>query len=306
MAAPIYDINIIGRKIVKFIGEVNDSKLLFRTRRAKSRTIFVCAEKRVIQVTGFSRSLRRRLSVYTLRARRSFATRRGENGRQSMATVKTMERIQAEACTIDRENAWLLFASFCGDVERTALALNVAPATVIQVADDEGWLQRLKPIVDLKKSGRPGDIERALNRAVNYVQAHKFRLIVERTLQRITGLSTEEFDRLILEKPGKDGIRETALTTRAIADLASALEKAQAMSYAALQDTGTDRAHRKEGGSEIAATEMYDKMAAAMAAVKGSVTPRALLLDAQLAAAAELTPPKYPKPEPPDDTYENE
>lgn len=223
-----------------------------------------------------------------------------------MAAVKTMLAIEAEACTIDRENAWLLYATFAGDVERTALALNVAPATVIRVADDEGWLLRLKPIVDLKRSGRPGDIERALNRAVNYVQAHKFRLIVERTLQRLTGMSAEEFDLLILTKPGKDGLREMSLTTRAIADLASALEKAQAMSYAALQDTGTDRAHRKEGGSEIAATEMYDKMAAAMAAVKGSVTPRALLLDAQLAAAAELTPPVYPKPPPPDDTYENE
>lgn len=223
-----------------------------------------------------------------------------------MASINAMERIQAEACTIDRENAWLLFASFCGDVERTALALNVSPVTVVQVADDEGWLLRLKPIIDLKKSGRPGDIERALNRAVNYVQAHKFRLIVERTLQRLTNMSVDEFDLYILSKPGKDGLREMALTTRAIADLASALEKAQAMSYAALQDTGTDRAHRKEGGSETSAGEMYDKMAAAMAAVKASGTPRALLLDAQLSAAAELTPPVYPKPPPPDDTYENE
>lgn len=221
-----------------------------------------------------------------------------------MASIKTMLAIKAEACTIDRENAWLLFATFAGDVEKTALALNVSPATVIQVADDEGWLQRLKPIIDLKRSGRPGDIERALNRAVNYVQAHKFRLIVERTLQRLTAMTVEEFDLYILSKPGKEGGREMALTTRAIADLASALEKAQAMSYAALQDTGTDRARHKEGSSENAASEMYDKMAAAMASVKGSQTPRALLLDAQLAAAAELAPPVYPKPEPPDDHEE--
>lgn len=221
-----------------------------------------------------------------------------------MASIKTMEAIEAEACSIDRENAWLLYATFAGDVEKTALALNLSPATVIRVADDEGWMLRLKPIIDLKKSSRPGDIERALNRAVNYVQAHKFRLIVERTLQRITGLSTKEFDELILTKPGKEGLRETALTTRAIADLASALEKAHAMSYAALQDSGTDRARHKDALSESSATEMYEKMSLAMASVKGSVTPRALLLDAQLAAAAELAPPVYPKPEPPDEHVE--
>ena len=213
--------------------------------------------------------------------------------------------ITAAGVAIDRENAWLLFASFAGDIERTALALNVPAVAILRVADDEGWLARLKPIIDLKKSGRPGDIERALNRAVNYVQVHKFRLIVERALQRLTNMDGSELDHYMLTKMGKEG-REDCLTTRPLADLASALEKAHAMSYQALEDSTADRAKRKEVQSEVSAGDMYAKMAEAMSKIKGSKSPRHLLLDAQLAAAEEIAP-KCMKPVPPvDDSHAEE
>jgi len=213
--------------------------------------------------------------------------------------------ITAAGVCIDRENAWLLFASFAGDIERTALALNVPAVAILRVADDEGWLARLKPIIDLKKSGRPGDIERALNRAVNYVQAHKFRIIVERTLQRITNMDVAEFEHYMLTKAGKEG-REDCLTTRPLADLAAALEKAHAMSYQALEDTSSDRAKRKEVQSEVSAGDMYAKMAEAMSKIKGSKSPRNLLLDAQLAAAEEMAPACIKKTTPADDTHTEE
>ena len=56
---------------------------------------------------------------------------------------------------IDRENAFLLYATFCGDIERTAHALNVPAVAVLKVADEEGWQTRLGPIIALKKSTRP-------------------------------------------------------------------------------------------------------------------------------------------------------
>lgn len=208
------------------------------------------------------------------------------NGRRIM-NDRPLQLIAEAAVHLDRENAWLLFASFAGDVERTAIALNVPAVAVLKVAEDEGWLARLAPIIALTKTKRPGDLERAINRALNYVQAHTFRLIVERTIQRVTNMGVEEFERYMLSKLGKEGM-EPALNTRPLADLASALEKAHAMTYAALEDTSADRVKRKDTQTEVSATDMYAKMAEAMSKVNGSKAPRALLFDAQLEAAGTL------------------
>ena len=95
----------------------------------------------------------------------------------------------AQEVVFDREQAFLLYATFCGDLEKTAHALNVRPVEVLRMVDEEGWNERLKAILELKKSGRPGDIERAINRALNFVMAHKFRLFLERVLFRLTGMA---------------------------------------------------------------------------------------------------------------------
>lgn len=200
---------------------------------------------------------------------------------------RPLNSITESGAHLDRENAWLLFASFAGDIERTALALNVPAVAVLKIAEDEGWLSRLAPIIALKKSARPGDIERAINRALNYVQAHTFRLIVERTIQRVSGMDAVEFERYVMTKLGKEGL-ESALNTRPLADLASALEKAHAMSYAALEDTSADRVKRKDTQTEVSAGDLYAKMAEAMSKVNASKAPRALLFDAQLEAAPAL------------------
>ncbi len=188
---------------------------------------------------------------------------------------------------IDRENAFLLYATFTGDIERTAHALGVRPMDVLKVADDERWNEKLRGIIELKKSERPGDLERAINRALNFVQAHKFRLFVERVVQRLTSMTADEFSTYLLETQGKDGTTIPKLSTRALADLASALEKAHAMTYLALNDTVQDRTRRKEQSTDDnSGGEMHAKIAAAMAAAGESVSPRAKLFDAQVQIAA--------------------
>lgn len=217
----------------------------------------------------------------------------------------TVKGIEYEAAKIDRENAWLLFASFAGDIERTALAINVSPKTVLLMADEEGWLERLKPIILLRKSSKPGDLERALNRAVNYVQAHKFRLFIERILHRLTEMDARELDSYLLSVvDNRTGQRVDRLTTRPLADLAAALEKAQAMTYQALGDTGTDRVHRKEDvNAEVSAGELSVAIANAMAKIGGSTSIRAQLFDTQLKAAEEIAATVIRPVKPVDDTY---
>jgi hypothetical protein len=204
---------------------------------------------------------------------------------------------------LDREQAFLLFATFTGDIVRTAHALGVPDAAVLKMAEEEGWHNKLGPILALKKSSRPGDIERAINRALNFVQAHRMRLVIQRVITRLTGLTKEEFEeQLFVKSTSKSGVESTKLSTRALADLASALEKAQAMTYLALNDTAQDRNKRKENGddTDVSAGDLHAQISAGLAAVRASATPRAQLFDAQIAQAEELAR-EAKKPESPND-----
>jgi hypothetical protein len=190
----------------------------------------------------------------------------------------------AQYVTFDREQAFLLYATFCGDLERTAHALNIRPVELLRAVDEEGWNERLKGILELKKSNRPGDIERAINRALNFVMAHRLRLFLERVLHRVTGMTPEELETYLLTKETKDG-QFKAISTRALADLATAIEKAQAMTYMALNDSAPERAKRKtETDDSGSGGELHVRIAEAMAKVKASRSPRGALLDAQIKA----------------------
>lgn len=212
--------------------------------------------------------------------------------------------MDSTAPLIDRSQAFLVYASFCGDIERTAHALELTPVQVLRVVDEENWTARLKPILELKKSGKPGDLERAMNRALNFVQAHRMRLIVERAIKHFTGMDEQTFSEMMANgtrftKDGQPALLK--MSTRAIADLASALEKAHAMTYQALGDTSQERMRANapaQAGDSYA--DMHAQIAQAMAKAGQSTTPRALLLDAQL-AHAQLAPKS-----PVDDSYDRD
>lgn len=193
---------------------------------------------------------------------------------------------------LDKENAFLLYAVFCGDVARTAHALDIDPELVRKLAHENKWDTKLKPIIDLKASTRPGDIERAVNRALNFVQAHRYRLFLQTILKKMSDLTEDELDDYIFgETVDKAGTVKHTLTTKGMADMATALEKCHAMTYLALNDTASDRKERDEGADEGAsAAEMHIRLAEAMstAGAKGS-SVKALVLDAQLKIAAEVS-----------------
>ena len=212
---------------------------------------------------------------------------------------------------LNREQVFLLYATFAGDVTRTAHAAGVRPMDVLKLAEDEGWDKKLAPIIELQKSQRPGDVERAINRALNFAQCHRMRLFLEKVLNRVCGMNEEELKEYIFTS--KDAKTNKAgeilspgakvLSTRALADLATALEKVQAMTYQSLQDTANDRARRKEQVTDDSADAglLHARIAKAMAEVKASATPRAMLFDAQLtlaqsqvAEAAQSTKPVSP------------
>jgi hypothetical protein len=172
-----------------------------------------------------------------------------------------------------RDDAFLLYASFGADVERTAYAASLTPDQVRAMALEGGWDEKLRSIIQLRKSQRPGDLERAINRSLNYVQAHRMRLILESIIRRISAMSADELRTATTHKTfGRDGevISET-LSTRPLADLTSALEKAQMLSYMALGDSATERKARpQETDDDRTASEIHAALAAAFAKSKTS------------------------------------
>ena len=193
---------------------------------------------------------------------------------------------------LSREDAFLIFATFCGDCVQTGAALGVPPSEVAKIADREGWLDTLRPILDLKSSARPGDVDRAINRAVNFVQAHRFRAVLQRAVSAITDLTDEQLtEKMTLTKKDKDGeVISATISAKVWADLSSALEKAHSMTYAALGDSMGDRAKRTEaGGSDSSAADLHTALAAAMAKVSGSTSPVAKVFDVKLSEALSQT-----------------
>lgn len=196
----------------------------------------------------------------------------------------------------DIEKGFQLFTMFCGDIEKTAHALHIEPALVIEVSTKEKWMERLKPLFEMQKSARPGDIERSINRAMNFVQAHRLRLCVNRMVDKLTAMTDEELFEYCLEtqtrkeKETGDLVVTKKIVTRPFADLASAMEKAQALTYQALNDTTTERVKRAENPGEFhSAADLHAELSKRMAEVRASESPTALLMDFQIQQAEQIT-----------------
>jgi hypothetical protein len=178
--------------------------------------------------------------------------------------ILAAETPNAEAFNLD--NVFMLYAAFCGDVDRTAHASSLTPTQVIDLAAEGKWNEKLKSILELKRSSKPGDVERAINRALNFVQAHRMRLFLERVVQRICAMPSEELDELLISYQKTEDGSFKRLSTRAFADLSSALEKCHMLTYLALNDSTTERRARDDKpDAEVSGGELHAKIAAAMA-----------------------------------------
>lgn len=202
------------------------------------------------------------------------------------------EAVTEEPINLDTNYVFQLYATFCGDVERTAAACGLQPVDVLRLADEEGWAEKLASIIKLKKSGRPGDVERAISRAMNFVQAHRMRLFLDRIVTKLTSLSEEEILKYMMTtttKTSKDGTvsESMALNTRPFADLTASLEKVHHMLYMALADSPNERDKRRDAGAdEASAADIHTAIADAMSKV-GKSPVRSKLTEAQLAMVEE-------------------
>jgi len=145
---------------------------------------------------------------------------------------------------VDVSQMFLVFMATIGDCERTAAALDVTPEVVRELAEREGWVEKVRRVSVMSKSEKPGDYERATNRALNFVQAHQLREMIEAFLRHMRGLSQEEVQEMMTTA---DRLGKKHVSTRFFSDVATALQKCHEMTYAALGDASGDR--KLAGGS---------------------------------------------------------
>jgi hypothetical protein len=201
----------------------------------------------------------------------------------------------------DREQAFLLYASFSGDITRTAHALGTSAEVVIKIVEEGDWHTRLKAVLLLRGCGRPGDVERSINRSVNFAQAHRARLFLERLITKIYRLTDDELQEYCFmteTKTRKDKVTgeveettEKKISTRPFADLASAIEKIHNLTYVALADSAAERKGRAEREASEDTTPTLDihaAISAAVAAAQGDGGPRAQLFEGQLEQVKNL------------------
>jgi hypothetical protein len=190
------------------------------------------------------------------------------------------------------QQVFMIFASLCGDVTKTAAAVGVRDIDIERMAQEGKWRDKLQAIITLKNSSDPATVERSVNRAMCFVQAHRMRLFLDRVVSRLEDMQPKEFEEYLLTDSFdiKTGQTKHAINGRPLADISSALEKCHSLLYQALSDTAQDRNRREEqeGGSNQASGDLHQKIALAMSQIADVKTPSQLLDEAQLASAAVL------------------
>jgi len=198
--------------------------------------------------------------------------------------------------TIDAEQVFMLYATFCGDPRRTAHAAGISEEELDLLVKRHDWDKRISGLIELRRSDRAGDVERAINRAINFVQAHRYRIFLERVLRDITSKSEEEvYGMLMTERFNKDGRPAgTTLSMKPLADLAAALEKVHQLTYISLCDAPSERAKRKVLDPEdVAEVDIHARIAKALSEMRAKSPPAQLqdVQDAQAQALIDGTPP---------------
>lgn len=192
---------------------------------------------------------------------------------------------------LDRENAFLMYQSCNGDIIRTANALNAPAELVAQIADEEKWAAKFAPLLALRKFN-PVEIERNINRSMNFIQANKLRMVLEVLITTLARMTPDELVAYCVveeETTHKDGsvTREKKVKTRPFADLASALEKVHALTYAACNDTVTERGHRAKRNPDDEQPAITDIHAAIAKAMSTPPEPGDLMVTPSVEAAVQ-------------------
>lgn len=193
----------------------------------------------------------------------------------------------------DVSQIFLLFTLLIGDADKTAAALDLDPAFVQWLATQEGWHEKVRKLTVMSKTGKPGDFERAQNRALNYIQAHRVRMLMDRVLVELTetpkDMLAERFKSL--DRSGKPN----GISAKFFADITAAMDKVHHLSYNALGDSVGERLDRAKDNDNASVNDIHTALIQALnnPGVSG-LDSETLVLEASKEVSAQLTERKEP------------
>lgn len=175
----------------------------------------------------------------------------------------------------DISQIFLIYMALVGDIQKVSLATDVPEADIEEMAKREGWADKVRRISVMSKSGKPGDWERAQNRALNFVQVHQLR----RTIDRVIAHLSEQEAKEIIEHTTHKG--DLTLSARLLTDLASAMQRIHEMSYSALGDSVKERDPEGTGaGAELNSAALHASLIGALNSAKlPGTTPEAIVAE---------------------------
>lgn len=183
----------------------------------------------------------------------------------------------------DVAQIFLVFMALVGDAEKTAIALDLKPEFVRELANQHQWCDKVARISLLSKSGKPGDWEKAQNRALNFVQCHRLRRAIDLQLAYLESLNVKDV-MIVLDRDGNP-----KLSARLFTDLASAMQKVHEISYNALGDSVKERTTEKTEESDKTSGGLHSAMIAALNQQRlPDATPANTLADAANVAVESL------------------
>ena len=163
---------------------------------------------------------------------------------------------------LDVSQVFQTFITFGGDVERTALAVGMQPVDVRNLAAQERWADKLS-LWNEFQTGDKKDLQIQINRAVNYVQAHRMRSIIDKIITELSAKDGKGLIELLTEVHNGEKSSSEKFSARAITDLVKGAEACQLMTQRALGDSNAaGSGENSTDGSSIAISVMRAMAAA--------------------------------------------
>lgn len=196
-------------------------------------------------------------------------------------TAKIIEDSPIIVGNMREADAFMIYAMYCGDIERTAYALALPKLLVFDLAKKYDWFEKIGPILALKKEEmNTGDIERAVIRNRNFLQAHTVRRIIDSVIHDMGSKTQAELmEMLYIERLDKNlNVIGRTFSTKPITDLVSAMEKLHWMCYQSVCDSVQERMKRRETGEDKdeTVTDIHAAISKAMANLGKENDPGAL------------------------------
>lgn len=187
---------------------------------------------------------------------------------------------------LDVAKIFLAYLSFQGDVNRTALACDLEPETVRDLAVSEAWASKIEQFAELREQDQNAQIN--LNRTVNFVQARQLAGLVDAVIQHLNSAPEVLIDSLTTTS--KFG---SSFTTKPLTDLVRAAEAIQGMTARALGDTGAPNSGDKAAGGTSCLS-----VARALNVIGGSVGVDAVTIVKKNLELRDANPERIPPPAP--------